>query len=47
MSNKKKMYTSSSEEEDEEDNYIPRDILPKSAVFQFKSSSAPIIEDKN
>lgn len=47
MSNKKKMYTSSSEEEDEEDNYIPRNTLSKSVVFQFKSSSVPIIEDKN
>lgn len=47
MSNKKRIYSSSSEEEDDNDNYIPKNIYPKSAVFNFKASSAPIIEDKN
>lgn len=47
MSNKKRIYSSSSEEEDDNDDYIPRINYPKSAVFNFKATSAPIIEDKN
>lgn len=46
MSNKKRIYLSSSEEEDDEDDYIPKPVLPKSAVFTFKATSAPIIEDQ-
>ncbi len=47
MSNKKRIYSSSSEEEDDDDDYMPKASLPKSAVFNFKVTSAPIIEDKN
>jgi len=47
MSNKKKLYFSSSEEEDDEDNYIPKNNLPKSAVFQPKSSTVPIISNNH
>jgi hypothetical protein len=48
MSNKKKLYLSSSEEEEEEeDGYAPKTQYPKSAVFNFKSTTAPILEDRH
>jgi hypothetical protein len=47
MSKNKKLYQSSSEEEDDDDNYIPRVSYQKSAVFNFKVGSAPIIELKD
>lgn len=47
MSKPKKIYSSSSEEEDEEDTYIPRVSYQKSAVFNCKAVSAPIIELKD
>lgn len=46
MSNKKNLYFSSSEEEDDDDKCIPKMNFPKSAVFNFKSTTGPILEDK-
>ena len=47
MAYKKQLYLSSSEEEDEEDNYIRKINYPKSAVFNFKSTAQPILEDRD